>query len=179
LRVNAASAVAIEAMLWFRAGPASSRQTASVNAPDNAVQLIDGAPVLVGDIGHGELDVPKRGAPVGVAYHALQDRQAHARARHVSAEGVAEPVRVRSRDRMVTTTLAKQAPQSGHRHRTSTTRPLQNDEQPWRRAVGRPFPSHVVGDGRGNHVRQRQDTVALTFATDAELPVFVEYVAPL
>ncbi len=42
-----------------------------VPMPISALELLDGAPVLVGDVGHRELDVPERGGVVGVTHHAL------------------------------------------------------------------------------------------------------------
>jgi len=61
--------------------------------------------ILVGDIGHRELDIPERRTLVGVAHEPLQDGQAHAGARHVGAERVPEPVRIGARNSVVTTTM--------------------------------------------------------------------------
>src|SRR5262249_7976542 len=86
---------------------------------------------------------------------------------------------IRSRDGAVTSTLTKQAPQSSQCHRASASSSLQNDEERSGRAVGRSLPSHVVSDGSSNHIREREDTVALAFAVNAKLAVFDEHVAYL
>jgi hypothetical protein len=46
------------------------------------------------DILRSELNIKKGGMDLGMAHEPLQSRQTHARADHVAAEGMAEPVRV-------------------------------------------------------------------------------------
>src|SRR5207248_1795883 len=45
--------------------------------------------------------------------------------------------------------------------------------------VSGPLPSHVVGDGSSNHLRQWENTVSLTLAANAKLSILDEHIAYL
>src|ERR1041384_1980706 len=147
--------------------------------PVPALELLDGAPVLIGDVGHRESDVAERGGTVGVAHHALQDREPDTGPGHVGAERVAKPVRIGASDRVVATAVAKQAAQPSQGHRVATSGSLQDDEQPGRRTAGGALPTHVVGHRPSHDLRQRQDPLAVALAADAKLVVLDEYVTEL
>src|ERR1041385_8796866 len=82
-RRRAAARVDADASAGNASRRAAARAAASSTHPVTTLNLFTGPSILVGDIRHRELDVSQRGALIDVTHEALQDREPHARTRHV------------------------------------------------------------------------------------------------
>jgi hypothetical protein len=134
-------------------------------------QLGEGALEFISDISHRETHVLHRGFQIGVSHHLLQDRQADAGARHISAEGVSKTMRIRHGQRRTSPPVAEQTAESGHCHRSPTMLALKHYEKSLFGAIARPFQLLVLLNDLGEDIGQRKSAVALAFSAHADAGV--------
>jgi len=103
-----------------------------------------------------------------MTHHLLQDGKAHARAGHVSAEGVSKAMSIGHRQHRASSPVPEQAPKSCRGHRASALLALEHDEESRLGTLPWPFQRLVLAKSARKNVGQGQRAITLPLPSDSD-----------
>ena len=132
------------------------------------IALLNRPCVLAPDVLGRELDIEHGGVNLGMPHQMLQRGQRDSGPRHISAKGMAEPMRIGVRNLAAHAMMAEQRAESGGSHGPATPAAFQGNEQEGR--IGeRPFQAQIFFDDFDDFRRQRQNAFLVSFAENPHL----------